>query len=195
MAWSDDLVCPLNNAVFIDRDGVVNAESGHVTRENDFHLLPDAASAIRRLRLAGFQVVVITNQSGIARGLLTEAGLDRIHDQMKRQLAEGGAVLDAIYYCPHHPTEGTSSRFRKVCQCRKPAPGLLMQAGRELDISLTDSYMVGDHETDIEAGRAAGCRTILINAEDATATKVDSDADHVCTRLEKAVAWILERER
>ncbi|MBN2186889.1 MAG: D-glycero-beta-D-manno-heptose 1,7-bisphosphate 7-phosphatase [Dehalococcoidia bacterium] len=143
-----------NRAVFLDRDGTIARDVPYCSRLEDFELLEGVGEGIRMLSEAGFKVIVVTNQSGIARGYFTEAMLDRIHQKMKSDSASYGAHIDAIYYCPHHPDEG--------CDCRKPKPTLILRAAREHNIDLTESFSIGDKLQDIEAGHAAGCRTVLI---------------------------------
>lgn len=144
-------------AAFLDRDGVINRkapEGQYVTRWEDFEFLPRVAEAIALLECAGFSVIVVSNQRGVAKGLLTIAELELIHERMLKQLAAAEAHLTAVYYCPHD--NGPS------CSCRKPAPGMLFQAAREHRIDLTSSWMVGDSDIDMEAGKAAGCRTVRV---------------------------------
>ena len=124
-------------------------------------LLPGVELALKSLAAAGFKIVVVTNQSGIARGLLTEETLAQIHAELRRQLSEKGAHLDAIYYCPYHP-EGTVEAYAMESDLRKPQPGMLLKAAEEMDIDLPASWMVGDDARDIEAGQRAGCRTIRL---------------------------------
>jgi len=140
----------VNRAVFIDRDGTINRDVPYCSRPEDFELLPGAAEAIKLLNEHGFKVVVVTNQSGIARGYFTEETLARIHDKMRRELAKHGARVDAIYYCPHHPEDN--------CECRKPKPKMVLQAAKDLDIDLSQSYVIGDDDKDIDLARRAGCR-------------------------------------
>lgn len=145
-------------AVFFDRDGVINRFPGpgrFVLRWEEFRLLPGTATALARLRSAGFFLAVVTNQSGIGRGLMTEETLREIHRRMQQALEPQS--FDAIYYCRHHPDAG--------CACRKPAPGMLFRAAREHDLDLPRSFLVGDSPRDIETGRAAGCRTVLCRDE------------------------------
>ena len=143
-----------NRAVFIDRDGTIAKNINYCSRPEDFELLPHTAKAISLLNQHGFKVIVITNQSGIARGYFTEEMLAKIHEKMKSELAKEGAWVDAIYYCPHHPDDN--------CQCRKPEPKLALQAAKDHDIELDSSFVVGDLQMDIDLGKAIGCRTILI---------------------------------
>ncbi len=150
----------MKRAVFLDRDGVINhkaAEGEYVTRWEDFHFLPGAVEAISSLDRAGWSVIVISNQRCVAKGLLTIAELEAIHQKMLEELARAGAKLDGIYYCPH---DGES-----LCLCRKPSPGMLLTAAQEHQIDLTSSWMVGDSESDIEAGKRAGCGTVRIIAD------------------------------
>ena len=148
-------------AVFVDRDGTLNVEVGHLSDAAELDLIDGAAEAVRTLREAGYRVVVVTNQSAVARGLLSEAELRDLHARLARRLGAEGAELDGIYYCPHHPTEGSGS-YRVECSCRKPKPGLVERAARELDIDLGRSFVVGDKLSDLEAGAAAGCRGVLV---------------------------------
>jgi histidinol-phosphate phosphatase family protein len=150
----------MKRAVFLDRDGVINrkaAEGQYVTRWEDFHFLPGVAEAISLLNRAGWSVIVISNQRCVAKGLLTIAELETIHQKMLEELARSGANLDGIYYCPHDK--------ESACSCRKPSPGMLLRAAREHQIDLISSWMVGDSESDIEAGKRAGCGTVRIVAD------------------------------
>lgn len=151
----------LRPAVFLDRDGTLTAEGEWVTKSSELALLPFAAEAIALLSRAGYAVVLATNQSAVARGLVTEAELAEIHAHMERELARGGAKLSGIYHCPHHPTEGAPP-FRRACECRKPEPGMLLAAARELGLDLSRSWVVGDAERDLLAGTAVGARGILV---------------------------------
>lgn len=146
------------SAVFLDRDGTLNVESGYVHRWEDWEWIPGAIDAITRLNRMGLLVVVVSNQAGVARGYYDEAAIQRLHDAANRDLAHYGARIDAYYYCPHHPECGEI----RNCACRKPAPGLLIQAAHDLDIDLARSWLVGDKATDIEAGIAAGVSPILV---------------------------------
>jgi D-glycero-D-manno-heptose 1,7-bisphosphate phosphatase len=148
-------------AVFLDRDDTLIHDPGYIAQPQQVRLKAGAADALRRLAAAGWRLVVATNQSGIARGLLTERQLAEIHDELRRQLADGGAAVDAIYYSPYHP-EGVVEAYRKATDCRKPGPGMLLRAAREMDLDLAASWMIGDSLRDTRAGKAAGCRTILL---------------------------------
>ncbi len=182
-------------AVFLDRDGTIVREVDYLREVSQLRLLPGAAAAVRRLNEAGIPVIVVTNQSGIARGMLTENDLRHIHDELRRRLASRGARLDAIYYCPHHP-EAAVKAYRKRCRCRKPAPGLFRRAAREMDLDLARSFAVGDSARDLEAGRRAGCRTVLVRTGYGARTERecgDGCAEAVADDLSGAVDWILER--
>jgi len=149
-------------AVFVDRDGTLVDELGFLRRAEDLRLLPAAAAGVRALNQAGLPVIVVTNQSGLARGLFSADDLAAIHARLERELAREGARLDAILHCPHHPTEGEPP-LRRTCECRKPAPGLLLEAARRFELDLAASWMVGDSLDDLEAGRRAGVLgTILV---------------------------------
>jgi D-glycero-D-manno-heptose 1,7-bisphosphate phosphatase len=148
-------------AVFIDRDGTMSDEVGYVNHPTRFRLLPHTAEAIHTLNENGWLVVVITNQSGVARGYFTEDLLREINENMRRELATAGARLDGIYYCPHHPSAGTAP-YRHDCLCRKPKPGLIHRAADELDIDLGKSWMVGDRYGDVAFARAAKVKAALV---------------------------------
>ncbi|VTR93122.1 -heptose -bisphosphate phosphatase : D,D-heptose 1,7-bisphosphate phosphatase OS=Geobacter metallireducens (strain GS-15 / ATCC 53774 / DSM 7210) GN=gmhB PE=3 SV=1: Hydrolase_6: Hydrolase_like [Gemmata massiliana] len=148
-------------AVFLDRDGTLIEEVNHLSSPDQVRLIPGAAEAVRRLNDAGVLVIVITNQSGVARGYFPESRLSAVHDRVSELLAAHGAKVDAYYYCPHHPTEGIGA-YRVTCTCRKPKPGMLLTAARDFDIDLARSWMVGDKVCDSGAGDAAGCRSVLV---------------------------------
>ncbi len=148
-------------AVFLDRDGTINEEVGYLDRMAKLQLIPGAAEAIRLINASGMKTVVVTNQSGVARGIFTESFVAETHTRLGEMLRAEGASLDGIYYCPHHPTEGRGDYLR-VCECRKPAPGLLLRAAAELHLDPARSYMVGDTLKDIEAGGRAGAQGILV---------------------------------
>ena len=148
-------------AVFVDRDKTLIEDPGYIGDPRDVKLLPGVDHAIRSLHQAGYKVIVVTNQSGVARGLITEEMLQEIHAEMRRQLRAKGVHLDGIYYCPYHP-EGTVEQYARDSELRKPQPGMLLKAAAEMDVDLTESWMVGDGARDIEAGTRAGCRTIRI---------------------------------
>lgn len=152
-------------AVFLDRDGTINKYVGFLRNINDFELIPGVADAIRKINESGYLAIVVTNQPVIARGEVTVAQLDEIHRKMATELGKAGAYVDAIYYCPHHPDKGFKGEISELkfdCDCRKPKPGMLLQAAKDFNINLLQSYMIGDSVSDIHAGKAAGCKTILL---------------------------------
>lgn len=155
-------------AIFLDRDGTINKYVGFLRKEEEFELLPGVADAIKKINKSGYLAVVVTNQPVIARGEVTYSQLENIHNKMETLLGKEGAYLDAIYFCPHHPHSGYEGEVKELkidCDCRKPKPGMLLKAAEELNIDLSQSYMVGDGENDIKAGKAAGCKTVLLNTE------------------------------
>jgi len=148
-------------AVFLDRDGTINVYKGFLTNPDDFELIDGAAEAIKRINHSGYLTIVVSNQPVIARGDSTFEELKAIHEKMETELGKTGAFVDAIYYCPHHPDKGFEGEridYKFDCQCRKPKPGLLLQAASEWNIDLTESYMIGDTERDVEAGNRAHCK-------------------------------------
>ena len=184
-------------AVFLDRDGTIVREVDYLRSAHSLRLLPGAAEAIRRLNRAGYAVVIATNQSGIARGLLTEDDLKGIHGTLIQRLAKRGARIDAIYYCPHHP-QAAVERYRRRCRCRKPQSGMLARAARDLQLDLARSVAVGDSARDIEAGQRAGCRTVLVRTgygAEAEADLRQRPPDHIASNLSEAASWILRRAK
>ena len=148
-------------AVFLDRDGVLNEDRSYVYRWEDFFFLPGVVEALRAFRKLGYLLVVITNQSGIARGFYEESDVLALHDRMTICLRSQGIDLADVYYCPHHP-EGAVSRYAFACSCRKPAPGMILRAVAEHDIDLSRSLLVGDKTTDLEAGKLAGITSLYL---------------------------------
>jgi D-glycero-D-manno-heptose 1,7-bisphosphate phosphatase len=188
-----------DKAVFLDRDGVLVEDLGLLTRAEELRLLPGVASALERLKAGGFRLIVVSNQAVVARGMITEEDLAVIHGELERQLhAAGAPPLDGAYYCPHHP-RATLPDYRIECDCRKPRPGALLRAAQEHHLDLAASFLVGDRTTDVAAGAAAGCRTVLVRsaATDApsivTVEPVDASIqpDYVCFDLNAAADWIL----
>ena len=149
-------------AVFLDRDGTLVYPGHYPSRPEDLRLYEGIEQPLRLLQEAGFLLIVITNQSGVARGYFSEATLLRMHDHLTSELAELGVRLDGIYYCPHHP-QGSIAELSIVCECRKPQPGMVLRAAQDLNIDLHSSWFVGDILNDIEAGHRAGCRSILVD--------------------------------
>ena len=150
-----------NKAVFLDRDNTLIEDPGYINHPDQVKLLDGVPEAIIELKDLGYKLVVVSNQSAVARGIVTEKVLNEIHDRLKQLLAEKGAFLDQIYYCPYHP-DGVVRRYCKESNMRKPNPGMLLTAAEEMDIDLSQSWMIGDSTGDIEAGLRAGCRTIFI---------------------------------
>jgi len=152
-------------AIFLDRDGTLIADVGYVRHPDDVRLLPGAADALKRFRDLGFRLVVVSNQSGVARGLFTDQQLQEIHQRLEQVLASDGVRLDAAYYCPYLPgPEAVVESYRRDSELRKPRPGMLLKAAQEHGLDLAGSWMIGDSPRDVEAGRRAGCRTILLSA-------------------------------
>jgi D,D-heptose 1,7-bisphosphate phosphatase len=150
-------------AVFIDRDGVINVDKGLICKHEDFELIAGVTDAIKSINQSDYIAIVVTNQPGIAKGMYDFQDLDMIHAKMDIQLGEKGAKLDALYFCPHHPDkgfEGERPEFKIICNCRKPAAGMLQKAAEKFHIDLAKSFMIGDHERDILAGKTAGCTTV-----------------------------------
>jgi D-glycero-D-manno-heptose 1,7-bisphosphate phosphatase len=147
--------------IFIDRDGTINKEAGYINHVDNFELYPFATQAIRLLNENGFLVVVITNQAGIARGYFPESLLSDVHNKMINELEKGGAKIDGLYYCPHHPSS-KDPKLAIECNCRKPAPGMIEQAIDELPIDTDNMVMIGDKFSDIEFGHNCNCKTIMV---------------------------------
>lgn len=152
----------LRPAAFLDRDGVLNVDSGYVHRAGDFVWMPGAKEAVKFLNDSGYLVFVVTNQSGVARGYYTEKQVNDLHRWMNAELSRRGARIDAFYYCPHHPREGTGI-YKKICTCRKPAPGLLLKASREWPADKRKSFLIGDKESDLQAAAGAGIKGYLFS--------------------------------
>lgn len=192
-------VGPLARAVFLDRDGTLNVEvDGFLCRPEQLRLIPGVGGALHRLAEAGFLRIVLSNQSGIARGLFDEATLEAIHDRLRAELRISGASLDAIYYCPHHP-DGIVPRHRIECLCRKPRRGMLERAVAEHAIDLRASYLIGDDLRDVELALDSALTPILVRT--GKGRKVESAAKErlgdrlvVAEDLPTAVDWILDRE-
>jgi len=177
----------MNRAAFLDRDGVINRkarEGEYVTLWEDVQILPGVSEAIASLNHAGFRVIVVSNQRCVAKGLIAIADLEILHERICGVLASAGAIVDAVYYCPHEK--------EPRCRCRKPAPGMLLDAARDHDIDLSASWMIGDSEADIDAGRAAGCKTALLASGDRPTIE---GLDLVTASLLEAVQEVLKREQ
>lgn len=178
-------------AIFLDRDGTINRYVGFLRKPDEFELLPGVAEAIRLINISGYLAIVATNQPVIARGEVTVPELQLIHNKMETLLGAEGAYIDGLYYCPHHPHKGYKGEvpeFKIDCDCRKPKPGLLLKAAEDLNIDLTSSWMIGDGESDVNAGISAGCKTVLLgdNKE-----RREFGQDLTCASLLDAVKMII----
>ena len=182
-------------AVFLDRDGTLIEEAGYLNHLSLLTLFPYTVDAVRQLNLAGLTVIVITNQAGIARGIVKEAFVAEAHGYLSERLAAGGARVDAYYYCPHHP-DGIVDGLNIECSCRKPKAGLWQRAAADLGIDLSRSFSVGDRWRDVRAARAAGTRSVMVRTgygrdeEHAVPAGVSTDA--IVDNLAAAVGWILQ---
>jgi D-glycero-D-manno-heptose 1,7-bisphosphate phosphatase len=172
----------LKSAVFLDRDGVVIEDSHYVGDPSRIKLLPGAEETIAALNRAGWKVVIVTNQSGVARGLFSFDSVGAVHDRITMLLRPIQARIDAYFFCPHHP-DADVLEFRAECDCRKPKPGLLRRAAKELGLDLAKSWMIGDRLTDLEAGAAAGCRTVLVRTGLGNSIELDG-LDRIALKLE-----------
>lgn len=178
--------------VLVDRDGTLIREVGYLSRLEQIEVLPRVAESIQLLRQRKLKVVVITNQSAVARGFITEEKLRQIHRELEKQLARHGAFLDGIYYCPHHPREGLDP-YRISCDCRKPNVGLAKRAAAELNLDLSRSYMIGDQPSDMELASRIGAKGILIKGEGGEhREKSGSPAFLVARDFWEAAQWVIE---
>lgn len=183
-------------AVFLDRDDTLVIDSGFIDHPDKVKLVPGAIEAVRRLRDAGYKVVVASNQSGVARGLFDEPRLAAIHDRLQSLLGEGDARLDGIYHCPYlEGPQAVVDAFRQKSDLRKPAPGMLRKAARDMDLDLARSWMIGDSARDIQAGQAAGCRTILLARSPASANVNGVTPGFVVSSLLEAVRIVEEQDQ
>ncbi len=151
----------MRKAIFLDRDGTINVEKDYLYRIEEFDFIEGVPAAIKRFNEAGYLVIVVTNQSGVARGYYSPQDVDRLHLHIQELLRASGARVDAFYMCPHHPTQG-QGEYRRTCDCRKGEPGMLLQAASEHALDLQGSWIVGDKRADVEAGVRAGCRSALV---------------------------------
>lgn len=192
---SDELM-KKHAAVFLDRDGTINEEVGYLDSLEKLKIIPEAFAAIRLINQNGMKAVVITNQSGVARGLFSEEFVQTVHALIQKQLKARKAFIDAFYHCPHHPTEGQGV-YLQTCNCRKPAPGLLFKAADEMEIDLGQSYMIGDMPKDIEAAKRAGAKGILVRTGYGQEHRAfDVEPDYIAGNILDAVRWILkDREK
>jgi D-glycero-D-manno-heptose 1,7-bisphosphate phosphatase len=185
-------------AVFLDRDGTLNEEMGYVNHVSRFHLLPGAAEAVRLLNENDWKVVVVSNQSGVARGYFPESVLAEVDARLNAELAREEARLDGTYYCLHHP-QAQLEAYRRSCECRKPRPGLLRRAAQELGIDLGESWLIGDRLLDVETAHNAGARAVLVltgygrGERDWVLSASPVKPDHVAEDVLAAVRWLLGR--
>lgn len=183
-------------AVFMDRDGTMIEDNGYLNRVEDVAPFPWMVDAVRALNRAELPIVVVTNQSAIARGMLTEDQLSEIHARIDDLLRDGGASVTAYYYCPHHP-DGTVAPFAKVCECRKPAPGLIARAAADLDLDVTRSFVVGDKWVDVALARAIGAKGVLVRtgygAGEEKHPAPGLSADAIVDNLAAAASWVIQQ--
>ena len=187
----------MERVVFLDRDGTLNEEVCYLYRPEDLHILPGVGEALRMLKEAGYRLVVVTNQAGVARGYYTEEDVRRLHLHMNRMLERDGAGIDAFYYCPHHPVHGIGP-YKIQCQCRKPGTGMFEMAGGRFDVDKAHSFMVGDKLLDVEAGKNYGLASILVGTgygreqhEEDIKTGLSPAYDFYAETLPDAARWIL----
>ncbi|NQU16782.1 MAG: HAD family hydrolase [Candidatus Saganbacteria bacterium] len=185
-----------NKAVFLDKDGTINEDKGYIDHPMKIDLLPNSAKAISLLNQATMRVLVVSNQAGVARGYFGEDMLQAIDKTIQKKLLASHAYYDGIYYCPHHPEFGHYP-YKKDCECRKPNPGMLLKAADEYGLDLKDCYMIGDKDSDLEAGRRAGCKTVLVLTGYGEETQKNLNGhrpDFIAQDLLEAVNWILTLE-
>ncbi len=186
-------------AVFLDRDGTVSEEVGYVNHIDRLRLLPRTAEAVRKINDSDFLAVLVTNQAGVARGYFKKTLVRRVHGRLQEMLARDGAHLDAIYYCPHHPTAGEPP-YRRDCSCRKPKPGMIEAAERDLEIDVARSFMVGDKHSDIVFAHAVGMKGVLVKTGyglgeiEGWSADWTEQPDEISDDLLDAVNWILSRD-
>ncbi len=186
-------------AIFLDRDGTVSEEVGYVNHVDRLRLLARTAEAIRRINESDYLAVLVTNQAGVARGYFREEMVRRVHRRLEELLAQEGAHLDAIYYCPHHPTAGEPP-YRKDCSCRKPRPGMIEAAEKDLEIDVSRSFMVGDKHSDIVFAHSVGMKGVLVKTGyglgeiEGWSADWTQQPDEISDDLLDAVDWILSRD-
>lgn len=169
-------------AVFLDRDNTIIEDPGYINHPSQVKLLPGAAGALSDMKAMGYKLIIVSNQSGVARGIVTEEVLNQIHERLLKLLRKQGVFIDGIYYCPYH-AEGVIEKYRKESELRKPNPGMILLAAEEMDIDLNHSWMIGDAYRDVEAGQRAGCMTILINSQVKPAVKTHAAPEPDCTAV------------
>ncbi len=183
----------MEKAVFLDRDGTIIEDVGYVHEEDKIKFLPGVSEAIKLLNKSGFKVIIITNQAGVARGYFTEEAVKEINKYIQESLAKEGALIDMIYYCPHH-VQGIIEEYKKECNCRKPNPGMIEEAVRDFGIDLKKSFVIGDKASDIEAGHRVGCKTIFLAGNNTLDCEgeITVKSDYVAPDLYEAVKWLME---
>ena len=177
-------------AVFLDRDGVINVDKGYVHKIEDFEFYPDVFDGLKKLQEAGFKLVIITNQSGIAVGYYTEDDFHKLTEYMLNEFSKQGIKIEKVYYCPHHP-EGIIPELKQVCTCRKPATGMIESAIEEFNIDPLNSFLIGDKETDIQAGKKMGIKSILVKTGQGLKYVNNTTADYIAENFTDAVGFIL----
>ena len=181
-------------AVFFDRDGTLNEDVGYLDRLERLRLFPFATEALRVVQRAGYKVVITTSQAGMAHGMVSEAVLAEIHAHITARMAAAGVRIDGIYYCPHHP-DAKVEKFRRVCDCAKPKPGMVLQAARELDLDLSRSWVIGDRWRDLQMGFAAGVRGILVRTgyggTEALWSPDGVQAEAIVANAMEAASWVV----
>ena len=184
--------------VFLDRDGTLIEEVGYLSHLDRIVLYPWSIESVKLLNRAGFKVVVVTNQAGVARGLFDEDFIDEAHRFLDQKFGDGGAMIDKFYYCPHHP-EASVEAYRCECDCRKPKAGMLWKAAQELQLELSHSFVIGDRLSDLRLGQAVGARSLLVRTGygETTARELtdDVEVDYTAPELMTAVAWILRQSK
>lgn len=187
-----------HRAIFIDRDGTLNEEVSYIRNLSEFRLFDFSAEAVKLINEAGWLAIVVTNQSGLARGLFSEDFLQLVHRQMNAELEESGARIDAIYYCPHHPTIGEPP-YRQECDCRKPKPGLLHRAAEDFGLDLSACVVIGDRFRDIQMAQVVGARGVLVltgygrEELESDSSKWPKQPDYIAENLLEAVRWTINQ--
>lgn len=177
----------LTKAVFLDRDGVINIDTGYVSHSDDFVFIEGVIDACKAIKDKGYEIVIITNQSGIARGYFSEDDFMTLTEWMDWSFADKGVDIDGVYFCPHHPDKGIGN-YKQDCDCRKPQPGMIISAKEHLNIDLSQSYLVGDKLSDLQAGKNAGIPTsILVRTGKEVTDEAQEAADHVVDSLVNVV--------
>ena len=184
--------------VFLDRDGTLIEEVGYLSHLDRIALYPWSIESVKLLNRAGFKVVVVTNQAGVARGLFDEDFIDEAHRFLDQKFSDGGATIDKFYYCPHHP-EASVEAYRSECDCRKPKAGMLWKAAQELQLELSHSFVIGDRLSDLRLGPAVGAKSVLVRTGygETTARELTDDVEvaYTAPELMTAVAWILRQSK